>query len=308
MAADDSDLSAERTLAAVRREIDAIDDTMHDLLMKRAGLVDKVASAKGRDGTREAVSLFRAGREASILRRLVGRHRGPLPAEVVVRIWREIIGAITRLQGPFAVAVYAPETEPGYRDLARDHFGGAVPLQTVSSVTSALAALERGRAQLAVLPLPEETGAREDGWWRDFGATSGPRRPAGPLHILSRLPFLVSPARGVPEAVVVGRQAFDPSGDDRGYLLVETDGEVSRTRLRAALDAAGLAPVGFPAAVHEKLGRSRAVQLQLVELASWVRADDARLRRVAMTLGAGTALRMLGGYAQPIALPAAKRK
>jgi chorismate mutase len=305
MAPDDNDLAAKRTLLAVRREIDAIDDAMHDLLMKRAALVvERVVSAKARDGGRDGGPLFRGGREASILRRLVGRNRPPLPADVVVRIWREIICALTRVQGPFAVAVYAPGARAGYGDLARDHFGPA-PLQPATSVASALAALERGRAQLAVLPLPEDG---DDPWWRGLGAGPDSRRPSSALHILARLPFLAAPRAALPQALVVGRQHFDPSGDDRGYLLIETEDEISRARLRTALEGAGLAPLGLPASAEEKLGRGRMLHLQLVETAAWVPADDQRFKRVAAALGPGTGLRSLGGYAQPIALSAAKRK
>jgi hypothetical protein len=128
------------------------------------------------------------------------------------------------------------------------------------------------------------------------------------LHVLARLPFLTPSRPAGPEALVVGRQPFDPSGDDRGYLLVETDGEISRARVRSALEAAGLPPLGFPAAAEEKVGRSRALQLQLVETASWIAADDPRLKRLTATLGDDAGIRSLGGYAQPIALAGSKRK
>ena len=38
---------------------------------------------------------------------------GPLPKAVVVRLWREIIAGVLRLQGPFSLAVYAPEGANG---------------------------------------------------------------------------------------------------------------------------------------------------------------------------------------------------
>lgn len=305
--ADDSDGSAERTLMAVRREIDSIDDALHDLLMRRAGLVaERVTAAKGRAG-REPV-LFRPGREISILRRLIARHRGPLAPEVVVRVWREIISALTRLQGPFSVVAYAPPGVSGYLDLARENFGGPAGVHGAPSIASVLTALERGRAQVAVLPLPEDCEGTNDAWWRHVGAGQGARRAGHPLQVLARLPFLVaSPRAAGPQALVVGRQPFDPSGDDRGYLLVETDGETSRARVRAALEAAGLAPLGFPAVVEEKVGRGRA-KLQLVETPAWIATDDPRLRRIAASLGTHASLHALGGYAQPIALTAAKRK
>src|SRR5947207_14839153 len=98
-----SDLSLE----TLRQEIDAIDDAVQDLLIRRAALVADVATAKAREGTR--APLFRPGREAAIMRRLIGRNRAPLPPDVVIRVWREIIAALTHLQGPFGVAASTPK-------------------------------------------------------------------------------------------------------------------------------------------------------------------------------------------------------
>jgi len=89
-------------LSDLRREIDAIDDALHDLLMRRVTLTGRVAASKPSDGV-----ALRPAREAEILRRLVGRHEGRFPKAVVARIWREIISANTALQGPFAIAVVA---------------------------------------------------------------------------------------------------------------------------------------------------------------------------------------------------------
>ena len=54
----------EAELAALRAELDGIDDGLHDLLMRRAAVVERVGALRGK------VPL-RAGREAAILRRLV---------------------------------------------------------------------------------------------------------------------------------------------------------------------------------------------------------------------------------------------
>lgn len=300
MAADDTDPAAERTLTALRREIDALDTSLLELLMKRAVLSDRVAHAKGRRG---GGPVFRPGREMSILRRLAERVRSPLPVETVVAVWRQIISSSARLQGPFAVVAYAPDDESRYIDLAREHFGFRATVQRALTTASALTALEKGRAQVAVLPSPGDGSVADNGWWRSLGS----RRPGGDLQVLARLPVLEGAAADG-EAAIVGRQAFDASEDDRGYLVVETEHTVSRARLRTALEAARLEATGFPASAEEKVARGRAVQYQLVETAEWVPGDDARLRRLAATLGAGAAVRSLGGYAQPLAPSTAKRK
>ena len=76
------------SLEELRREIDEIDDAIHDLLMRRAQVVEQIGIAKRPDN-----QIFRPGREAIILRRLAARHTGAFPIAVVVRIWREMIAA-----------------------------------------------------------------------------------------------------------------------------------------------------------------------------------------------------------------------
>src|SRR5580692_9033436 len=78
-------------LSALRARLDELDDNIHDLLMERARVVENVA----RSGKTAA---FRPGREASILRRLLARHTGKLPARTLVRMWREMLAGTTAMQ------------------------------------------------------------------------------------------------------------------------------------------------------------------------------------------------------------------
>lgn len=295
MAAADSD-PTDRALAVLRLEIDAIDTAIHDLLMSRAEIVDRVAAAKGRGGARGPAPLFRGGREASILRRLASRNRKPLPIDTVFGVWREIIAGLTRIQGDFGIVAYAPAGNGRCLDLARAHFGSRGSLLKTTSIAAALTALKKGRAQLAVLPLPGAESKAEHGWWRRLGGRDG-------LQILARLPLLAGSGRAA-DGVIVGRQAFDASSDDRGYIAIESQAKIALARLRAALTKTGLSLVGIAARAEEKLARGRVVQYQLVEIGTWAAPDDARLRNLAAALG-DVRVRSLGGYAQPLAM---KRK
>src|SRR3954463_16214353 len=194
MAVPQSALSSGRSLEAIRHEIDALDDSMLELLIKRAALVAEVAAVKAQEGGNGG-PLFRPGREAAIMRRLLGRNLAPLPADVAVRVWREIISSLTRLQGPFGVAASTPKCV----ELARDHFGSA-SLQSASSVASIVTAVAKERSQLGVLPLPAPSPRGDAAWWRSI--------PPG-IQIVAKLPFLVrGPIREGNGALVIGRQEF----------------------------------------------------------------------------------------------------
>ena len=79
------------TLADLRDEIDRIDRDMHELLMRRGEIIDRLIAVKGQNGG----SAFRPDREAQMMRALVSRHRGLLPVDTVEGIWRIIVSTFT---------------------------------------------------------------------------------------------------------------------------------------------------------------------------------------------------------------------
>ena len=58
------------SLQDLRREIDSIDEQVHELLMQRGDIIDRLISVKK---TQEVGSAFRPAREADMMHRLVQR-------------------------------------------------------------------------------------------------------------------------------------------------------------------------------------------------------------------------------------------
>ena len=92
------------TLAEIRKKIDTLDDRIHDLLMERADLIVGVTEEKKKNN----IPVVQPAREAMMIRRLLNRHRGPLPEATIVGIWRELVGAVSLLQTGLKVSV-SPE-------------------------------------------------------------------------------------------------------------------------------------------------------------------------------------------------------
>src|SRR5690606_38307673 len=90
-----------KKLEELRKKIDALDQVIHDALMARADLIDSVAAEKRKHN----LPYVQPAREAQMIRRLLARHRGPLPAAAVVRIWRELVGAVSLLQTGLKISV-----------------------------------------------------------------------------------------------------------------------------------------------------------------------------------------------------------
>jgi chorismate mutase/prephenate dehydratase len=277
------------TLDDLRRQIDAIDDQLHDLIMQRTEVVEAIGKEK-KDGK---VPAFRPGREAIILRRLVARHSGHFPAVALVRMWREMLAATVGMQASFAVAVYAPRAASSYWDLARDHFGSHASMTAYDSIGQVFRAVTDKQASIGILPMPSEDDA--DPWWR-FLVSNDAATP----RVLARLPFAghgnARPGGG--DALAVGSGALEPTGADRSLIVIETGGEVSRARLFSALSASGLT-CNFFAAFDPGGG----AKLNLVELTDFVLPDDKRLTMFSEQVGAAVErILSLGSYAAPLAL------
>jgi chorismate mutase / prephenate dehydratase len=297
--------SGRQELAQLRRRIDAIDDRLHDLLMQRTELAVAVGALKAANtplsGTSpaEGAKFIRPAREAAIIRRLVERHRGPLPKAVLVRMWREMISALLQVEGPFAVAVHVPANKPGYWDMARDHYGGLVRMTSCATAKTALDAVVKGKATVAVLPYPSK--AERNPWW--FGlippqiARSNAKARNLP-HVIACLPFGNGGNQRDPKAraLVVGNCEAEATERDRSLLVLQTSALLSGTALRAALTELG----SGAALLGRRKGNGRQPSLALIEAEGCYAALDPRLERLATRLGKNARLISIGTFAAPL--------
>ncbi len=282
------------SLAALRAELDGLDDQLHDTLMRRAGVVAQIGAL----GVKGRVPL-RPGREAAILRRLLARHLGPFPRAGVVRVWRELINAFTAQQRPMLITVCEAggceaEGGPALLAAAREQFGALTPMRVHRSPAQAIREVSAGLATAAVLPVPAEGEAPAAAWWTALLHADDPR-----IHVVARLPFWAARPEGTPKvhALVVAAAPPDPSGADRSLLGMELPLEVSRARLGAALGAAGL--LAGPVILRRDPGAAAAQVL--VDVEGFVTDADPRLAALPSVLRRPV---VLGAYAIPIQEPA----
>lgn len=271
------------TLQGLRGEIDAVDDALHDLLMRRGEVVARVAAL------RQAGKIaFRPGREADIIRRLLGRHSGALPRVGIVRLWRELLAATTSTQVGLAISVCATTANGDCTALAREHFGALTPLRMRAAAAAAIAEVSAGRATAAVLPMPVEAEAPEAAWWTTLLRRGEPR-----LHIVARLPFWAPRPEGAPDAqaLVLAASAADASSSDRSLLGFAMPPDIGRARLAAAFAAVGFVPNSVLMR-RDGDGLSRG----LVDVEGYVADGDPRLPRLEGSVQRPV---VLGSYAVP---------
>lgn len=262
----------------------ALDGPLHDLIMLRA---ERVATA----GTPGLDQPLDPAAEAESLRALVARHDSTFPLTALVRVWREMTAGIVQMQRRVSVVAAAPPGERALWEVARDHYGSTTPIDAVATAVGAIRAVLDGKADVAVVPWPED--GEEPAWWPMLltGDSASPR-------IVSRLPLLrLHAGRGGPEVLAVARLMLRPTGSDRSFLGLELMGPISRSRLKGALDGVGLSPLNF-----WSRGDSYSETLQvMIEVDGFVGDRDDRMDALYDALGEVLLrARPLGAYPIPL--------
>jgi chorismate mutase len=239
------------SLEAVRQRIDALDLELLRLVDERAGLARVVAQAKAAAGDGGRFGL-RPGREAAILRRLIGLEPKAASPALITRVWRELIGDSLSSQGPFHLAVWGGRDPGRTVELARHRFGAAPPLRPVARPEEALAQA-RTPGGVAVCAL-----AGDSAWWGRLLAEPQ-------LKVFAALPCLA--AWGPMTALAVAAVDVEPTGDDRTFWVTDAPGP-------AAGVVEALGRDGVAADIVAESGG-----LKLLMLAGYYQPQDERLAR-----------------------------
>jgi chorismate mutase len=262
------------SLQELRVEIDTIDEQVHELLMKRGDIIDRLIKVKQ---TQEVGSAFRPAREADMMRRLVQRHRGILPLDTVESIWRVIISTFTYVQAPFSVHADLSVGESAMRDSARFHFGFTVPFVSHFNPSAAVEAVARSKGDLALV----SATTNRMPWWLDLEAEGAPK-------IIARLPFVERddhPA-SLPLFVVSKPLVKDAAVEEVAIWSFEVDG------WKAA--AAGALPAGTEVLVFAQSGAGRAALLVSLNPGASREACEAALKAAGVTVRHAA---LVGGHA-----------
>jgi chorismate mutase / prephenate dehydratase len=150
-------------LERIRAEIDGIDLQLQELLNRRAECAQQVAEVKKAEllaahGHAETgqVNFYRPEREAQVLRRVMARNDGPLPATEVAHIFREIMSACLALEKPMTIAFLGPEGT-FTQAAAVKHFGYAVLSRPLATIGAVFDEVESGESDYGVVPVENST-------------------------------------------------------------------------------------------------------------------------------------------------------
>ncbi len=268
----------------LRASIDAIDDRIIDLLNERSGYVKQVGMTKKKRAA-DGKAFIRSGREAELVRRIYRKlESGVFPPQAAAQIWRLIICASLSLESQLTITAYAPESHSEIYALAQDYFGSFTSVAKQPTAKRVLGDVIDGKAEVGVLPLPDDTP--EGSWW--------PRMPEG-LRVFACLPFVLAKGAEI-KALAVAKVDPEPTGDDISYVSLETDMDVSQSRLKAAFDKQKLE-------VHWRAVESFASghRAHLVEIKGFISPQDSTMRALTKEIGASLlAINPIGAYATPL--------
>ncbi|MES2663187.1 MAG: prephenate dehydratase [Pseudomonadota bacterium] len=141
-------------LLALRNKIDNLDIQIQQLITERAQCAVDVAHCK--KSTDKDVVFYRPEREVEVLRRVKERQKGPLSAEEMARIFREIMSSCLALEEPMKIAFLGPEGT-FTQAAALKHFGHAVTGVSLATIDEVFREVEAGAAHYGVVPVENST-------------------------------------------------------------------------------------------------------------------------------------------------------
>ncbi len=141
-------------LDELRNRIDQIDADILQLISERASCAQRVAQVKTA-GDPQAV-FYRPEREAQVLRRIMALNGGPLDAEEMARLFREIMSACLALEQPVKVAYLGPEGT-FTQQAALKHFGESAKSLPMAAIDEVFREVEAGAANYGVVPVENST-------------------------------------------------------------------------------------------------------------------------------------------------------
>jgi chorismate mutase/prephenate dehydratase len=139
-------------LAEWRARIDDLDRQLLKLLNQRAGIALEVGRAKRQTGA----PVHDPEREQEVFEGLLRLNDGPLPAEAVQAIWREILSASRVLQQSFRVAYLGPAATFAHLAALRQ-FGASTEYVALRGIPDVFAEVEHERADVGVVPVENST-------------------------------------------------------------------------------------------------------------------------------------------------------
>jgi len=185
----DNSSPSKNPLKTIRKNIDRIDDKIHDLLIERAEVVEKVVEEKKKSKESNIV-VYRPAREHEILKRIIQRHKGNLPKNSLINIWRNLISSYIAMQAELTLSFsYTLEK------IVNNHFGVDIKKKKAKTDLDALKSLDKNEVNISILPYP----STDNDWWVKFKCFAD-------IFVIGSISESYI---GIPQALILGKQNIE---------------------------------------------------------------------------------------------------
>jgi chorismate mutase/prephenate dehydratase len=141
-------------LEELRKQIDAIDQKLVELMNERARCAVQIGQLK-RDAGQESV--YSPEREREVLERVLAANKGPLSDGTLMAIWKELMSGSLSLERSVKVVFLGPEGSFSHL-AALEKFGRSVELAPVRDIASVFDQVARAAADYGIVPVENTTG------------------------------------------------------------------------------------------------------------------------------------------------------
>jgi chorismate mutase/prephenate dehydratase len=142
-------------LKSLRSAIDKLDVQILKMVNQRASLAAQIGKLK----TDEGSDVFSPAREDEVLANVVAANRGPLDANTIRAVFRELMSGSRALHKIVKVSYLGPEYSFSHL-AAVERFGQSVEFIKVGNVAAVFEEVNRGHADFGVVPLENSTDGR----------------------------------------------------------------------------------------------------------------------------------------------------
>ncbi len=137
-----------KKIKELRSKIDNIDDSLLELLNKRASLVIEVGKIK----LEEKRDFYAPEREKEIYKRLTGKNPGPFPNQALKNVYREIMSGSLSLEKSLKVAFFGPKATFTHQ-ACMQYFGLSAEFVPEKDIADVFDDVGRGRVDFGVVPI-----------------------------------------------------------------------------------------------------------------------------------------------------------
>ncbi|HEX8915279.1 MAG TPA: prephenate dehydratase [Humisphaera sp.] len=135
-------------LEALRKQIDAIDAEIVDLLNRRAGVVVEV----GKHKQQHKSPIYAPDREKIVLEKVRKLNKGPLPDRCLEAVYREVMSGSFALEKPLRIGYLGPAGTFSHAAAVRK-FGSSVEYVPLADIPSVFEEVVRGHCDYGMVPV-----------------------------------------------------------------------------------------------------------------------------------------------------------